>query len=322
MRKTPISVFGSMLVLLLLSTGCSINKVGKKYSGLPEYLAGDEWIRAPFEEPAASGQDYNKTNSLTLARVCRLAWETDKMVLHAVSSQWGAQMLFADLPDTDSQYLLLGNSNYTIISFRATQTKFKDILTALKYIPWETPSNSHAIYKGIPPGNAGFRESAADCFAAGIADDVKRFRAANGAEKSPIFITGHSLGGAVALMARQKLEDAGLKADSLYVFGCPVTISFNTNSLAEYQRSFGDTTYFLRHRGDNVPRLRPKNSLYTPPGQSYQLEPSGDLTPYPKYITKNLLTGGAWAFLWLTGKDINHNLQRSYLPALVKSKHM
>ncbi len=285
------------------------------------------WVKKPLIKPIATGATYNSSNALTLARICRLAWETDQTKVAKISSFWKGNHLFADMPDTDSQYLIFGTRNYTVVSFRATQSKMGDIWTVLKYKAYAPNPNYRGptIYDHIPEGNAGFRESVADCFASGLVKDLRLFRAATGAQKSPLFLTGHSLGGGIALLARPKLKAEGFGVDSVYVYGCPVAVSpyktegHSMTTVSEYQAEFGSTTFFHRFEGDNVPRLRPINEWYSPPGWSRQLASNGMLKDYTKYRTLNIVTGGVWCIPWLTDMIHNHNLEISYLPALEKA---
>lgn len=311
MRLTTIAIVGLTLTAL---TGCTTSKVGMKQTRIAQTLSED-WAKAPFVSPEASGTTYSPTNALSLARACRLVWETDRATLTAVSKQWGGAFLFGDMPDTHSQYLLFGTDKFTILAFRATQSKAGDIWTVLKYLPYETTELS-SVYSHIPAGNAGFRESAADCFASGLVEDIKLFRAATGAKDAPLFIAGHSLGGGVALLVRPKLEAEGIKADSLYVYGCPVSVSHYDDTLGKYRGAFGTTTFFHRHIGDNVPRLRPVRETYSPPGTSFELLPDGTLRDYPSYRTLNVLTSAGWSIPWLTGIVKAHNLEKTYIPAL------
>ncbi|MES2734684.1 MAG: lipase family protein [Verrucomicrobiota bacterium] len=325
MKAIPIILCS--LVISLICGGCAVGKVGRRVEKAKD-IVKECWVKDPFIEPVASGSSFNPNNALTLARVCRLVWETDRINIQKVSSQWNARYLFADLPDTHSQYLIFGNHNYTVVSFRATQSKLGDIWTVLKYQEYEDNPEYKAkkIYEDLPRGNAGFREGAADCFASGLVEDLNNFRSGTGAEKSPLFVTGHSLGGGIALLVRQKLEAAGINVDSVYVFGCPVAVSgkltrdskYKETEASIYKSKFGSTTFFHRYEGDNVPLLRPTNKMYSPPGWSRQLTANGAMSEYQEYRTMNIFTGGAWCIPWLTGMIHNHNLERSYIPALKK----
>ncbi|RYD84605.1 MAG: hypothetical protein EOP84_05045 [Verrucomicrobiaceae bacterium] len=304
------------LLMILNLVSCSTSKVGSKQEDFRK-LTLKPWAKGDFKAPKPSNTKFSSHNALSLSRACRLVWEEDKGAIEAVSKSWGLQHLFVDLRTTHSQYLILGNSEFTILAYRATQGKVRDIGTVLKYGRWETSRQfADGIYGGLPPGAAGFREAVADCFSAGLIRDIQLFRSATKAEGAPLFITGHSLGGGLAVLTRAKLAKVGINADSLYVFGCPVTVSPVGDEAIDYRQRFASSNYFLRFPGDNVPRIRWYNETYSPPGQSFQISPDGRLTPYSEYRTLNTASSFAWSIPWLAGWISNHNLEKSYIPAI------
>jgi len=318
-----ILIKSNTLALLAISstaflTSCVSSKIGHKQASF-EILKKEPWAAEKFEAPRKSGEQFNPVNAYSLARACRLVWEEDKGAISSVADQWGLDHLFVDLRTTHSQYLLLGNKDFTILAFRATQGKLKDLGTVLKFGNYETNEKyEDGIYGGLPPGAAGFRESVADCFSGGIVRDIELFRRATKASKAPLFITGHSLGGGLAVLTRAKLANKyEIDADSLYVFGSPVSVS--TQGSEAYREKFASTNYFLRFPGDNVPRLRWKGEDYSPPGRSFEIHPDGKLTDYSTYRTMNTVTSLGWCIPWLTNMISNHNLDRSYLPSVKKS---
>jgi hypothetical protein len=307
----PAALVFSCFCLSLM--GCA-SKVGHKYneaSGIVE----QEWASAPYAEPVPSGGVYNAHNAYTLARACALAWEDDKIAIDRVAGHWKLPYLYTDLRGTHTQYVLIGDSRFTILAFRATQGKLGDLWTVSKFIFYET-SVSDSIYHGIPPANAGFRESAAGAIASGLIRDITLFRGATRAENAPLFITGHSLGGAVALLVRPKLEEEGIVADSVYLYGAPITISPNEIPSRSYYDRYGSSTFLHRFVGDNVPRLRGRSLMYEPPGIYLEINSKGEKVPMPRYQSLNGFSSLLWTPWWLMNGTKAHSLQKSYLPAL------
>lgn len=118
------------------------------------------------------------------------------------------------------------------------------------------------------------------------------------------------------MLSRANLAKSSIASDSLYVFGCPVTVSPTGSAAKAYRADFGATNYFLRFPGDNVPRLRWRNEDYSPPGHSYEVHSNGSLTDYSEYRTLNWATSIACCVPWLANMIYNHNLERSYLPSV------
>jgi triacylglycerol lipase len=74
----------------------------------------------------------------------------------------------------------------------------------------------------------------------------------------PLFVAGHSLGGALAALAAQHSDTKGVKPKAIYTFGMPRVggEKFRT----EYDAKLGSTTYRLVHGVDVVARI-PMSSL-------------------------------------------------------------
>ena len=325
-----IKINGIAMVFFCSIISCGCSSVAERHQKAKESLLNNnnQWILQDFKNPVSS-VTYDKTTANSLARLCRLVWEEDPIMRRAITKNWNCESMFFSLEYTDTQYMLIGNGEFTALVFRATQSKAGDIFTVLKYKEYETlgefqSDSSDSYYKDIPAGNAGFRESIADCFASGLLDNITAFRVHTNAGKAPLFITGHSLGGALAILSRPKLEANKISVNSVYVFGAPVALSdlkpiglkSNLSANEVYANSYKSSTFFHRYDGDNVPRLRPWGNVYMPPGWSKQLNANGDLINYQSYETLNWFTSIAWSIPWLTSLEWDHNLERSYLPAL------
>lgn len=68
-----------------------------------------------------------------------------------------------------------------------------------------------------------------------------------------IYVTGHSLGGALALLAALELKRQGFNIAQVYTFGQPRVGNAAFKRL--YEKSLGDRTYRLVYREDIVPRV-------------------------------------------------------------------
>jgi triacylglycerol lipase len=71
----------------------------------------------------------------------------------------------------------------------------------------------------------------------------------------PIFVTGHSLGGALAAVAALELAKAGASVVAVYTYGMQRPGS--TQFKADYDGRLGQTTYRLRYGDDIVPSVAP-----------------------------------------------------------------
>jgi triacylglycerol lipase len=70
-----------------------------------------------------------------------------------------------------------------------------------------------------------------------------------------IFVTGHSLGGALAVLAAQRIEARKVNVRAVYTFGMPRV--GDSNFAALYNQALGSRTYRLVHGDDVVPTVAP-----------------------------------------------------------------
>lgn len=173
---------------------------------------------APFD---ATAQGYHPNNAVWLAAASNLAYEDEKTI-QTVVRQWGFdrfRFLHATehndengLPmPVDTQGYVCRSEKALLIAFRGTElTQIKDWFTDLIAIAVTAPSGVGKIHKG---------------FAAGLAavwPQIEQALEEHYDGQVPIWITGHSLGGALATLAANQLRfNARMPVQGLYTFGQP-----------------------------------------------------------------------------------------------------
>lgn len=73
------------------------------------------------------------------------------------------------------------------------------------------------------------------------------------AKRIPLFVTGHSLGGALAILGAKILKGAGFFVQGVYTFGCPRV--GNKRFAETYDCVLGDRTYCFENEEDVVTRV-------------------------------------------------------------------
>lgn len=146
------------------------------------------------------------------------------------------------LPLTDTRGVIVRKSNATIVAFAGT-----DPLHLLNWI------SDFSLGRPKASVHAGFEDAAQ-----AVWGDVRDALTAAQKNTSPIFITGHSLGAAVAVIAADFARvEIGLANAQVYLYGCPRV--GREEFVAPYNRTFGDKTYRLVHGADVVPTVPPPN---------------------------------------------------------------
>ena len=173
----------------------------------------------------------------------QLAYEDDPSKIELVLSDWGLTLvrtfsapLFIRLPVPSTAGFIATGRGRVFVSFRGT-----DPVVITNWI-------------------TNFNFVAEDDMHQGFADavDFVRPQIANALAGSdlPVVLTGHSLGGALAVLAAPRLEtDLHRQPEAVYVFGAP---RCGTQAFAQvYNGEFGTRTYRFVHGSDIVPIVPP-----------------------------------------------------------------
>ncbi|OAF02557.1 lipase [Bradyrhizobium centrolobii] len=211
-------------------------------------LPPDQYDRNAFANFNENSGDFDLDIARAMMWMSQLAYETHvPKTIETVSGFWDLadvrtliQPLKSTLPLSDTRGVIARKGGATIVAFAGT-----DPLNLLNWVSDFTLGRPKAFV------HEGFREAAA-----AVWNDVKAALTSAGAAGAPIFITGHSLGAAIAVViadfARQQLQ---LTKAQIYLYGCPRVglVEFVT----PYDNMFGRMTYRLVHGTDIVPTVPP-----------------------------------------------------------------
>ncbi|MCH9698114.1 MAG: lipase family protein [Gammaproteobacteria bacterium] len=154
---------------------------------------------------------------------------------------------------TGTQGLLAYNNDMVVLAFRGTED-FKDWLGNAKI--WENEIKSGPACDQTAKVHHGFTEAVDS-----VTSDGKLFARIAELQNSgrKFYVTGHSLGGALAnLAAYMASGQSGIKIDGVYTFGQPPVGDSGFKKCYE-DRLLESTFRFVNHK-DLVPRLKPNNN--------------------------------------------------------------
>lgn len=220
----------------------------------------------PSLQPTAIG--FSIHNAHALVQAAGLAYHPpDEVTAQALAWEFGQCKV---LDSGATQGYVMANERAIVVSFRGTQGKdLRDWVTNLDFDRVETPNGSV---------HCGFNK-AVDRVFEDLLVAVVKFRT----QGQALFLTGHSLGGALATLTTLRLINAGQSVMGLYTFGSP---------------RVGDRTYFDRfnvalNQGleaapiarafrivndkDIVPKLPFKATGYCHVGEKYRFDTQGTL---------------------------------------------
>lgn len=186
----------------------------------------------------------NLRNAWWMADAALLAYSNRAAAVKAFADA-GLQAQLASFTGKSTQAYVASLPDAIVVAFRGTQldhffASVSDFLINVQVLPARTP-RGHLVH-------GGFLDALDEVWT----DLERRLRDEQARSPRPLWITGHSLGAALATLAADRLlERPALHLKGVYTFGAPRVAS----------RAFGESllvpVYRFRHASDIVPHLPP-----------------------------------------------------------------
>jgi triacylglycerol lipase len=209
-------------------------------------LPPDLYNKAAFVTFDAAAADFTIGNARAMMWLSQLAYETAKrLTIDHVAPSWGFSSVTSfvkhkvSVPATFETCGLIGERpDAILLAFAGTDPAVWETLITDFNIRSRPDTDTHSGFQAALNG-------------AGIEIDqaIQRSREAN----KPLFIAGHSLGGALAALAAQFAVAKGVLPRAVYVFGMPRAGGERFQS--EYNATLGAITFRLVHALDIVARV-------------------------------------------------------------------
>ncbi|MGA5134198.1 lipase family protein [Streptomyces olivoreticuli] len=196
---------------------------------------------------------YSLAHAYWLAQASDLAYK-DPATIEEQARDWGFDRVrhhetrfTPPFPLEDTQAYTMASDDMIITAFRGTEpSEIRDWLSDTSTPPWPGPSRTGYVHYGF--GQA--LES--------IYPDVRNTLQELRTNGQTVWFTGHSLGGALAMLAgaRLYLEEPRLLADGVYTYGQPRTCDRLLASA--YDKGFKQRMFRFVNNNDIVPQLPPE----------------------------------------------------------------
>jgi triacylglycerol lipase len=203
--------------------------------------------------PDYSPGDYSPRDALSLALASELAYRKNpggsiaRGAIARVAGNWGFDRVhvFEEIRgrSIDTQGYMAANDGILLAAFRGSDN----------IADWR--ANIQAVTDpGVLPGTQ-VHEGFQDAFQAG-ALAIGRLIERAWTHDQAIWITGHSLGGALAVLLAASLMQANIPVAGLYTFGAPRVGNKRFEKI--FNRDFPGASYRVANTGDIVPHLPPE----------------------------------------------------------------
>jgi triacylglycerol lipase len=210
---------------------------------------------------------YSNTNALSMGLASALAYESsDKIQAQALA--WGFpkfKFLQGTRRISDTQGYIIGNDETVILAFRGTEKNMRDWATDLKFIKHEGP------FGGVHGGFNSAFNSVVITLTQGLVELHDK--------KQKLWITGHSLGGALATLAVASLTEIGTEVFCSYTFGSPRV--GDEDFATQFKQKVGDRVHRLVNGNDIVPRVPPQVTGFKHVGKEVLFDEKGQINPNP-----------------------------------------
>lgn len=272
-------LLSSLLLSLAFSSTACLKKEKKKRP--PPPLAGGKPGQSKIPPFNPNDLAYNRGNALFLAQVCEWSYMEAKES-RKLATEYGLQLRFQENKELDAEAIFVGNKDFVILAFRGTEaTSMSDIMTDLR--------GFELTDDGGGGGHTGFKRIVAKLERYQFFKkffDFRKSLTANG-KAPPIFITGHSLGAALATLAAEKI---GQNAEwtGLYTYAQPIT--FNKQSAAAFDNKYKVKTFRFVNYKDGVTRVGVEDNLIHI-GRCFQFDEKGTLRELGQQMDKGYSFG-------------------------------
>jgi triacylglycerol lipase len=194
------------------------------------------------------GSDFKLENAQAMMWLSQLAYETaDKGKVDDLLKGWkltrrafGSNAPATGLPPKSACFVVAGGRDATVVTFSGTDP--------LKIQDWITDFTVQAKLDVLHQGFSDAVET--------VWPTIKSAIEGRPDSEKNLFFTGHSLGGALALIAAERaMRESGIRANAVYTFGGPRT--GGQTFFDQYTPGLGDRTFRLVHGDDIVPTVPP-----------------------------------------------------------------
>lgn len=269
-----------LTVLVLSNVGwlpsCATSRDSKTTSKHAELCLAS--ANTPLKAPASV---YKTEDALHFAQISCLAYGEPNITAPLYKSLGYTRVELIEDEETSTQMYILFNDNTIVLAYRGTESSDdgkpnpKDMATnfmsaLVKFSP--KLEDLGEVHEGFQKSTASLTEKA-----------LQSLRALDWLNKN-LYITGHSLGGALAEHAAASIAAHGVNINSVYLFGSPLV--GNKKYATNYDATMKNRTFRVINGSDPVPNImeneKKNNRIYVSTGKVIHL--TGGKETFPEKV--------------------------------------
>ena len=213
---------------------------------------------------------FSKINLSYLSYCANLAYESKEYIeaeLTSLGYDLHRDNFFFSDKDTDTQAFVVGDKNKIILSFRGTEGKIPDWITNIDAFKetWINVPQAGEVHHGFYVALSSIWDE--------VTSEIKKLRTSG----QSIWLTGHSLGGALATLAAAtlRLQQPEIEINGLYTFGQPRV--GNKEFSSNFNSKLKKKCYRCVNNNDVVTRVPPRIFGYSHVGRLMYFDVDGVL---------------------------------------------
>lgn len=183
--------------------------------------------------------DLDLLNALRLAESSHLVYESQDKIQEYLNNKWGLSK-FNFFNEHETQAFICSNNDVVILAFRGTDS----------WADWKTDFNADLIDSKVGRVHEGFNK-ALDYVWANVEKTVSEYLD----QKQTFWVTGHSLGGALATLAVDRFTENGISVSGMYTFGQPK--AGDRKFAQNFDDKMKERSFRFVHDEDVVPKAPP-----------------------------------------------------------------
>jgi predicted lipase len=270
-------------------------------------------MSAPTLNPQTTG--YDARQAYCMAKAAQLAYQ-DRAEIEATAAEWGFDRVRHHYSTfkppfalSDTQAYTMASDTMIVTAFRGTEpVQLRDWLSDTTTPPWTGPARTGLVHYGFAEALRAVLPS--------VLGAIEELRD----DEQTIWFTGHSLGGALAMLAAAwvHFEDPKLSAQGVYTFGQPRTCD---DALAKaYDKALEGRTFRVVNNNDVVAQVPPEPVFHHVKSLRY-IDSSGRVRESMPVVSNLLDRGkGMAADPFAPASDgVRDHLMKAYLTALEKN---